>query len=96
MIAIHYQKILVQTGINILEKKQVKKLSKFSIVIMDRADATDVFGYSIALLHRLAAFLMDAYKEYKNQRTPFILAAPNSMGYMVLGRPGLAKTLVKK
>jgi hypothetical protein len=62
--------LLIDTSLIILSKKLVKTLKMFQFVSLDNAMSTEVtgnceahiFGKSIPLLHRLAGFLMDAYK----------------------------------
>ena len=69
LLAIQFQKLLVQTGITILDKKMVKTLKKFQLTVLqtvssDFTGAAQVFCSSVPLLHRLAGFLMDAFKVF--------------------------------
>jgi cell division control protein 45 len=69
LLAIHYQRILVQTAISILDKRLVQTLGQFQLAIlkptnvdhMDGEDESKIFGTSIPMLHRLCVFLMDAF-----------------------------------
>jgi len=69
LLAIHYQRLLVQTAMTILEKKMVKSLKNFQLVILkSRSDEGEakIFGSSIPMLYRLTSFLVEAYQVYPN------------------------------
>ncbi|KAJ3113710.1 hypothetical protein HDU96_003039 [Phlyctochytrium bullatum] len=48
-----------------------------------------IFGRSVALLGRLASFLMEAYREHRKKGMPMVIAAYNDEtdAYLVLGKP---------
>lgn len=95
-LSIHFQQLLVSQCISLLEKKGVKKLKKFQVVILNDGK---VFN-SVTMLHSLLGFLMEAYKEYgsKGKRVPFVIAAPlkDNTEYLVLGRQALSASIGKK
>jgi cell division control protein 45 len=70
LLSIHYQRLVVQTAIGILEKKSVQSLKYFQIAILKGSatnhvsgdSETGIFGSSIPLLYRLTSFLMEAYQ----------------------------------
>lgn len=73
----------------------MKTLKKFQFVILESANSgdtaghgEDIFSRSMPLLHRLAGFLMDAFKEYKGKKMPFVAAAfdHQTSHYLVIGR----------
>ncbi|KAH6586220.1 hypothetical protein BASA50_000685 [Batrachochytrium salamandrivorans] len=81
LLAIHIQRILVRTGMMLLDKKSVQTLQKFQMVsLMSLAgdgvsnsgsngigavSDITVFGSSVMVLHRLMGFLMDAFAEHR-------------------------------
>lgn len=70
LLSIHYQRLVVQTAIGILERKTVQSLKYFQIAILKGSatshisgdSETEIFGSSIPLLYRLTSFLMEAYQ----------------------------------
>jgi CDC45-like protein len=92
-LAIHFQQLLVSQCMSLLEKKGVKTLKKFQFVVLP-----DSLFASVTMLHALLGFLMDAYKEYGNnkKRVPFVIAAPLNDDYVVMGRQAVSSSLGKK
>ncbi|KAI9106301.1 CDC45 family [Phlyctochytrium arcticum] len=107
-LSMNFQKVLVRTGVSILEKKLTQTLRTFQLTVLtgeglgsaiDRTGAlTDendfaLFGRSPAHLGRLAKFLMDAFREYRQKDLPLVIAALNNKtdAYLVLGITGTTK-----
>ncbi|EGF76756.1 hypothetical protein BATDEDRAFT_18021 [Batrachochytrium dendrobatidis JAM81] len=81
LLAIHIQRILVRTGMMLLDKKSVQTLQKFQMLSLlslasdgvstsgsntvGAGSDAAVFGSSIMILHRLMGFLMDAFAEHR-------------------------------
>lgn len=73
LIAIHYQRLLVQTAISVLEKKMVKSLKHFQLTILKGTGGnaingdsgeSKIFASSVPMLYRLTSFLMEAYQVF--------------------------------
>ncbi|KAJ3351903.1 hypothetical protein HDU91_006076, partial [Kappamyces sp. JEL0680] len=97
LLAIHYQRLLVQTAMSVLEKRLVKSLKHFQLAILKGSGSSEVngdagesriFGDSIPMLYRLTSFLMEAYQVHKDRKLPFVCVAANEANstYLVLGR----------
>jgi hypothetical protein len=96
-LSIHFQQLLVQQCTSLLEKKGIRTLKKFRLVVL-----TDGKIFStVIMLHSLLGFLMEAYKEYtksdKIKRLPFVIGSPLASGeYLVMGRQALSSKVGKK
>lgn len=66
LLAIHNQRLLVQTAMSILEKRMVKSLKSFQLVILKTSGDGDskIFGSSVPMLYRLTSFLVEAYQVF--------------------------------
>nr|KAJ3417733.1 hypothetical protein HK105_000861 [Polyrhizophydium stewartii] len=94
LLAIHFQRVMVSTGMMILDKKEINTLQKFRMVTLKNiqtglqssgngggtgggSGSGSVLGHSVAILHRLSGFLMDAFAAHrdKNSKLPLVLVA---------------------
>ncbi|TPX64767.1 hypothetical protein SpCBS45565_g05664 [Spizellomyces sp. 'palustris'] len=107
-LSMNFQKILVRTGVAVLEKKLTQTLRTFQLAVLtgeglgsaidgsgaltDESDFS-LFGRSPAHLGRLAKFLMDAFREYRQKELPLVIAAFNTVAdaYLVIGFTGSTK-----
>ncbi|KAI8589741.1 CDC45 family [Geranomyces variabilis] len=107
-LAMSFQRALVRTGTSILEKKLTQTLRNFQLTVLTGeglgagvngsgalSDENDfaLFGRSPAHLGRLAKFLMEAFKEFKDKDLPLVIAALNEPAdaFLVIGYTGLTK-----
>ncbi|KND03063.1 DNA replication initiation factor CDC45 [Spizellomyces punctatus DAOM BR117] len=107
-LSMNFQRILVRTGVSVLEKKLTQTLRTFQLAVLTGeglgsaidgsgalTDENDfsLFGRSPAHLGRLAKFLMDAFREYRQKDLPLVIAAFNTVAdaYLVIGFTGSTK-----
>ncbi|KAJ3158100.1 hypothetical protein HDU86_003052 [Geranomyces michiganensis] len=107
-LAMSFQRALVRTATSILEKKLTQTLRNFQLTVLTGeglgaavtgsgalSDENDfaLFGRSPAHLGRLAKFLMEAFKEFKDKDLPLVIAALNESAnaFLVIGYTGLTK-----
>ncbi|ORY40218.1 CDC45-like protein [Rhizoclosmatium globosum] len=110
-LSMQFQRILVKTGISIIEKNMTKTMKTFRFTVVNQSGGgnahggqrapgglagesdSSVFGRSVALLNRLAVFLMEAYREHKKKQLPLVIAAYNdeTESYLVIGVPVLKR-----
>ncbi|KAJ3354312.1 hypothetical protein HDU83_005467 [Entophlyctis luteolus] len=107
---IQFQKVLVHTGMSLIERQMCKKMRTFRFAVAHNASGsgrwaggmvgdsdTSIFGRSIPLLNRLAIFMMETFRENKKKQLPMVLAAFNedSDSFLVLGVPVLKRGQTK-
>ncbi|KAJ3029123.1 UNVERIFIED_CONTAM: hypothetical protein HDU68_000078 [Siphonaria sp. JEL0065] len=110
-LSMQFQRILVKTGISIIEKNITKTMKTFRFTVVNGSGGgnahagqrtpggmagesdSSVFGRSVALLNRLAVFLMETHREHKKKQLPLVVAAYNdeSETYLVIGVPILKR-----
>ncbi|KAI8920232.1 CDC45 family [Powellomyces hirtus] len=107
-LAMSFQRALVRTGISILEKKLTQTFRNFQLTVLTGeglgtgvsdsgalSDENDfvLFGRSPAHLGRLAKFLMEAFKEFKDKDLPLVIAALDESAdtFLIIGYTGLTK-----
>ena len=80
------QSTLVQTGIQLFDRKAIRELSAFRFVILPSIEEYPIFARSPTHLAALANFLLDGYKSYHPKRLPMVIAAVTEAGnYLVVG-----------
>ncbi|KAJ3068456.1 hypothetical protein HDU98_008378, partial [Podochytrium sp. JEL0797] len=112
-LSMQFQRLLVKTGISIIEKNVTKTMKTFRFTLVNSAaggnahagqrapggmageNDASVFGRSVALLNRLAVFLMETQQRdhKKKKQLPLVIAAYNedTESYLVLGVPILKR-----
>ncbi|KAI9339661.1 CDC45 family [Obelidium mucronatum] len=110
-LSMQFQRILVKTGISIIEKNITKTMKTFRFTVVNGSGGgnahagqrapggmagesdSSVFGRSVALLNRLAVFLMETHREHKKKQLPLVVAAYNddTGTYLVIGVPVLKR-----
>ncbi|KAJ3328535.1 hypothetical protein HDU76_009776 [Blyttiomyces sp. JEL0837] len=106
-LSMHFQKVLVRTGMSIIEKSATKHLQKFKFTVlmgggggrigsggMVGENDSSMFGKSVPMLRRLACFLIEAFRENKRGNVPLVVAAYNEVSdsYLVVGMRGSSRT----
>ncbi|KAI8841076.1 CDC45 family [Chytriomyces cf. hyalinus JEL632] len=115
-LSMQFQRVIVKTGISIIEKGMTKTTNTFRFISIGGVGGSSsnhvssqrsggmvgendvsIFGKSVALLNRLAVFLMEAYREHKKKQLPLIVAAFNedTETHLVIGIPILKRGEVK-
>lgn len=96
-----FQHILIETGVQILERNLSKQLKRFRFVILPNSAGSaltidkdySIFSKSASHLARLAAFLHAAFKNCQQANLPIVLAALNQADdtYLVVGSVALSR-----
>lgn len=102
-----FQKVLMRTGVSIIEKKLTQNLRSFSLTVLHGQDSAggpsenfdgnedefSFFGKNISQLGRLSKFLMGVFKEFKQKDMPLVIAAldDETSRFTVAGFTGTGK-----
>ncbi|CAO3668426.1 unnamed protein product [Umbelopsis ramanniana] len=83
------QRVIVQQGTAMIEKKSVKTLRTFRLAIIKDGPDISLFTHPLTL-SKLALFLVDAYREYGKRNLPFVIGTLNEEqgSYLVVGVTG--------
>ncbi len=98
-LSLQFQKSLVQTGNSLLDRQLVKNLHSFRFVVLannstySNQNETTMFTKSLAHLHRLGQYIIEAYKSHHERAVPLVLAALNEEqdSYLVVGMIGTSR-----